>query len=243
MYSKDMSRWQDEVTAEEWESWQRIARQASQGRSRSSYNSSQDLASNVMEKLIKAEERPENIEAWIRRVTTTTFIDMWRTRSKFSKVDIDDDRHMEDQFFLRQITETMMGPKTAFILQETVNELLGELSEKNQKLVLMKAAGFSSAEIAEELGYAGHLMRPPYGSSDENTRRAAASCGINAVVNWNSELWEGHVDILQRPGLQPGDIFLTHFRSDLLDNLIAFKAALDQQGFTIGRLEDYLPNS
>jgi peptidoglycan/xylan/chitin deacetylase (PgdA/CDA1 family) len=97
--------------------------------------------------------------------------------------------------------------------------------------------------IAEELGFAGHLMRPPYGSSDENTRRASASCGINAVVNWNSELWEGHVDILQRPGLQPGDIFLTHFRTDLLDNLIAFKAALDQQGFTIGRLEDYLPNS
>jgi hypothetical protein len=56
-------------------------------------------------------------------------------------------------------------------------------------------------------------------------------------------LWEGNVDILQRPGLQPGDIFLTHFRTDLLDNLIALKAALDQQGFTVGRLEDYLPNS
>lgn len=97
--------------------------------------------------------------------------------------------------------------------------------------------------IAEELGDAGHLMRPPYGSSDENTRRAAASCGINVVVNWNSELWEGNVDILQRPGLQPGDIFLTHFRRDLLDNLIAFKAAVDQQGFTIGRLEEYLPDS
>ena len=97
--------------------------------------------------------------------------------------------------------------------------------------------------IAEELGDAGHLMRPPYGSSDENTRRAAASCGINVVVNWNSELWEGNVDILQRPGLQPGDIFLTHFRTDLLDNLISFKAAVDQQGFTIGRLEEYLPNS
>ncbi len=97
--------------------------------------------------------------------------------------------------------------------------------------------------IAEELGFAGHLMRPPYGSSDENTRRASASCGINAVVNWNSELWEGNVDILQRPGLQPGDIFLTHFRTDLLDNLIALKTALDQQGFTVGRLEDYLPNS
>jgi DNA-directed RNA polymerase specialized sigma24 family protein len=154
MYSKDMSRWQDEVTAEEWESWQRIARSASHGRNRSSYNSSQDLASNVMEKLFKAEERPENMEAWIRRVTTTTYIDMWRTRSKFSKVDIDDDRHMEDGFFLQQVTETLMGPKTAYILQETVNEILGFLSEKHQKLVLMSAAGFTSAEIAEELAYA-----------------------------------------------------------------------------------------
>jgi len=149
-----MSRWQDDVTAEEWESWQRIAQTASRGRNRSSYNSSQDLASNVMEKLVQAENRPENVEAWIRRVTTTTYIDMWRARSKFSKVDIDRDQHMEDEFFLQQITETMMGPKTAFMLQETVKEVLGVLSEKNQKLVLMKAAGFSTVEIAEELGYA-----------------------------------------------------------------------------------------
>ena len=149
-----MSRWQDEVTAEEWESWQRIARSASHGRNRSSMNSSQDLESNVMEKLVKAANRPENVEAWIRRVTTTTYIDMWRARSKFKKVDINNDQHMEDEFFLRQITETMMGPKTAFMLQETVNEILGFLSEKHQKLVLMSAAGFTSAEIAEELAYA-----------------------------------------------------------------------------------------
>jgi DNA-directed RNA polymerase specialized sigma24 family protein len=154
MYSKDMSRWQDEVTAEEWESWQRIARNASHGRNRSSYNSSQDLESNVMEKLFKAEERPENIEAWIRRVTTTTYIDMWRARSKFKKEDIDDFQVMQDEQFLRAVTETMMGPKTAFMLQETVNEVLGFLSEKHQKLVLMSAAGFTSAEIAEELAYA-----------------------------------------------------------------------------------------
>jgi DNA-directed RNA polymerase specialized sigma24 family protein len=148
-----MSRWQDDVTAEEWESWQRIARNASQGRNRSSYNSSQDLASNVMEKLLKAEERPENIEAWIKRATTTTFIDMWRTRSKFKKEDINDDQHMEDEFFLQQITETMMGPKTAYMLQESVIEVLGFLSEKHQKLVLMYAAGFTTTEIAEDLAY------------------------------------------------------------------------------------------
>ena len=152
-YSKDMSRWQDDVTAEEWQSWQRIAQTASRGRNRSSYNSSQDLASNVMEKLVQAENRPENVEAWIRRVTTTTYIDMWRARSKFSKVDIDSDQNLEDGFFLRQISETMMGPKTAYMLQESVNEILGFLSERNQKMVLMKAAGFTTTEIAEDLGY------------------------------------------------------------------------------------------
>jgi len=148
-----MSRWQDEVTAEEWESWQRIAQNASHGRNRSSYNSSQDLASNVMEKLLKAEERPENIEAWIKRVTKTTFIDMWRTRSRLQKVDIDDFQTMQDEQFLRAVSETLMGPKTAYMLQESVNEILGFLSEKHQKLVLMSAAGFSSAEIAEDLAY------------------------------------------------------------------------------------------
>ena len=152
-YAKDMSRWQDDVTAEEWQSWQRIAQTASRGRNRSSYNSSQDLASNVMEKLVQAENRPENVEAWIRRVTTTTYIDMWRARSKFSKVDIDSDQNLEDGFFLRQISETMMGPKTAYMLQESVIEVLGFLSEKHQKLVLMYAAGFTTTEIAEDLAY------------------------------------------------------------------------------------------
>jgi DNA-directed RNA polymerase specialized sigma24 family protein len=146
MYSKDMSRWQDDVTAEEWQTWQRIARNASHGRYHTSMNTSQDLASSVMEKLLKAEQRPENMEAWIRLVTRTTFIDMWRTRSA--------DQHMEDSFFLQQVSETLMGPKTAYMLQESVSEVLGFLSKKHQKLVLMKAAGFTSAEIAEELEYA-----------------------------------------------------------------------------------------
>jgi RNA polymerase sigma factor (sigma-70 family) len=148
-----MSRWQDDVTDEEWQSWQRIARNASHGRNRSSMNSSQDLASNVIEKLLKEDERPENIEAWIWRVTKTTFIDMWRARTKFSKVDIDNLQSDDDRQFLREVSETLMGPKTAFMLQESVNEVLGFLPEKHQKLVLMKAAGFSAAEIAEDLAY------------------------------------------------------------------------------------------
>lgn len=95
--------------------------------------------------------------------------------------------------------------------------------------------------IREQIGTAGHFMRPPYGSHDENTRRAAAACGLNAVVLWNSSLWEGHIDIMHRPGLEPGDIFLTHFRSDLYDNLQALAYQMYADGFRLGRLQDYLP--
>jgi RNA polymerase sigma factor (sigma-70 family) len=149
-----MSRWQDDATHEEWERWQQIAEHASRGRNRSSMNSSQDLASNVMEKLFKAENRPENVEAWIWRVTKTTYIDMWRARSRLNKVNIDNFQNMEDEHFLRAVSETLMGPKTAYILQESANEILGFLSERHQKLALMHAAGFTPTEIAEDLGYA-----------------------------------------------------------------------------------------
>lgn len=95
--------------------------------------------------------------------------------------------------------------------------------------------------IRDQVGSVGHFVRPPYGSHDENTRRAAAACGLNAVVLWNSSLWEGHIDIMHRPSLEPGDIFLTHFRKDLYDNLVTLKFFLDVEGFTLGRLQDYLP--
>ncbi len=148
-----MTRWQDEVSLREWEEWQSIARQAAHGHNRSAVNSSQDLASLVMEKLLKCEVRPPNVEAWIRTVAKTTFIDLWRTRTKFSKVDIYAFDPDEDEQFARQVTETLMGPKTAYMLQESINEILGFLSDKHQRLVLMFAAGFTSSEIADELGY------------------------------------------------------------------------------------------
>ena len=95
--------------------------------------------------------------------------------------------------------------------------------------------------IEKTFGGAGHLFRPPYGSWDDTTLRAAGSCGINVVLTWNSELWEGNVDLAHRPALQPGDVFLTHFRNDLYDNLVALEARLAAEGFTVGNLEDYLP--
>jgi len=108
--------------------------------------------------------------------------------------------------------------------------------EQRRQICGMKGA------IESAFGSAGHLFRPPYGSWDDNTLKAAGSCGINVVVTWNSELWEGNVDLARRPALQPGDVFLTHFRYDLYDNLLALEARMAAEGFTVANLEDYLPN-
>jgi DNA-directed RNA polymerase specialized sigma24 family protein len=39
------------------------------------------------------------------------------------------------------------------MVQESVNEILGHLSDKHQRLVLLYAAGYDPDEIAVELGY------------------------------------------------------------------------------------------
>lgn len=95
--------------------------------------------------------------------------------------------------------------------------------------------------IEYHYGSAGDLFRPPYGEYDNNTLRAAASCGIRAVVNWVDVLWEGHISTIGDKPIRPGDIFLGHFRVDLYDTLVYFFQRLDEQGLRVARLEDYLP--
>lgn len=113
---------------------------------------------------------------------------------------------------------------------------LPDLSYERQK---SEICGMAQA-IRDTYGFSGALFRPPYGSWNDDTKRAAASCGLAAVVTWNSELWEGVVDLAHRPALQPGDIFLTHFRPDLYDNLVSFAARVEAEGFTVALLDRYL---
>lgn len=94
--------------------------------------------------------------------------------------------------------------------------------------------------IRATYGFSGSLFRPPYGTWNSDTRRAATSCGLAAVVTWNASLWEGNVDLAGRDSLAPGDIFLTHFRPDLYDNLVNFVHRVETEGFTVALLDRYL---
>ena len=87
------------------------------------------------------------------------------------------------------------------------------------------------------------LFRPPYGEYNDDTRRAAASCGIKAVVMWHVVIGTGGDVQYQSVNhhLQPGDIVLMHFRPEFLADVKALSKEVEQNHLQIGRLEDWLP--
>ena len=146
-----MTRWQDEVTVEEWDEWQKVARQASLARRQITSLGADDYAAQAIEKLLLQANRPANVEAWLRLTIKNAYIDRWRAltaRGIGFNLDID------DQHFQNKLKSALLGPKTAYLFQESVQEILGHLPPRHQQLVLLSAAGFDTGEIAEELGYA-----------------------------------------------------------------------------------------
>lgn len=101
--------------------------------------------------------------------------------------------------------------------------------------------------LEREFGVRPRLFRPPYGRYDADTLRAAASCGVEAVVMWRLEAWADHIDWQAADRtFRPGDIILTHFRgpaewggtmNDMTRRVLRTAA---EQGFAVARLEDYL---
>ena len=87
------------------------------------------------------------------------------------------------------------------------------------------------------------LFRPPYGDYNQDTRRAAASCGMKALVLWDVSLPHAVLRYANGSVLKPGDIILIHWRPNLYRDInVAIDAAL-AAGLRVAALEDYLPES
>jgi peptidoglycan/xylan/chitin deacetylase (PgdA/CDA1 family) len=84
------------------------------------------------------------------------------------------------------------------------------------------------------------LFRPPFGKVNASVQRVAAECGYRAVILWKGSTNNGRLTMQEGP-LQPGDILLLHWRDTLRDDIDDVIARCRQEGFTIGRLEDYFP--
>lgn len=93
---------------------------------------------------------------------------------------------------------------------------------------------------AVEFGRRPTLFRPPYGNYDVNTQKAAADCGMKALVLWTAAVNDGVVQYQQGDHLNPGDIVLMHFRHTFVADYSAFVERAKRDGLVAVPLPDFL---
>ncbi|MEX0173661.1 polysaccharide deacetylase family protein [Streptomyces sp. LMG1-1-1.1] len=101
--------------------------------------------------------------------------------------------------------------------------------------------------IEKRFGKRPPLFRPPYGNYNEDTLRAAKSCGVKAVPLWASEAFPDHMEWREWDrDLHPGDIVLTHFRGredwkgSMPDMIRRVMNVITAKGYAVAKLEDYV---
>ncbi|MFE0699920.1 polysaccharide deacetylase family protein [Streptomyces sp. NPDC058872] len=101
--------------------------------------------------------------------------------------------------------------------------------------------------IQKRFGTRPPLFRPPYGNYNEDTLRAAQSCGVKAVPLWAAEAFPDHMEWREWDrDLHPGDIVLTHFRGkedwkgSMPDMIRRVMNVITAKGYAVAKLEDYV---
>lgn len=120
------------------------------------------------------------------------------------------------------------------------HKLLTNLTYDQQKQEICDQATLEQ----QEFGRRPVIFRPPGGSYNADTTRAAAVCGMRAVVLWIAKANGGSMQYQIGHSLRPGDIVLMHFRPEFKSDLQAFVDAAKAAGLHTELLEDWLsPNS
>ncbi|MEU5524593.1 polysaccharide deacetylase family protein [Streptomyces sp. NPDC052079] len=168
-------------------------------------------------------------------------------------IDLVRERRLPVSMFL---TDSVMGPGYAhFARLRAVGASLQNHTLDHPALRGLPYAG-QRAEICGQqrklrsrFGIRPRLFRPPYGTYDTTTLRAAADCGIAAVVLWRAVLEpDGHVTYTRGPHhLNPGDIVSVPSGEaptlSLAERTVRLLGELEERGLKVGRLEDYVGES
>ncbi|MEV6677842.1 polysaccharide deacetylase family protein [Streptomyces erythrochromogenes] len=176
-----------------------------------------------------------------------------------------DDGSEKDPEFLKMMQELKI-PYTAFLSDYLVKDNYPYFKQmqaagvtlNNHTLNHRYMPGLSYEQQREEIcgqqdtiqktfGKRPTLFRPPYGNYNDDTLKAAKSCGIKAVPLWNAEAFTNRMDYREWDrDLHPGDIILTHFRGKedwkgtMPDMIRHVMKTVTDKGYAVARLEDYL---
>ncbi|MFC5215472.1 polysaccharide deacetylase family protein [Streptomyces coerulescens] len=101
-------------------------------------------------------------------------------------------------------------------------------------------------KLRARFGIRPRLFRPPYGTYDTTTLRAAADCGVTAVVLWRAAMGgDGGLTYAKGPArLRAGDIVSVPSGEpaglSLRERTTRLLREIQKCGLAVGRLEDYL---
>ncbi|MET8075010.1 polysaccharide deacetylase family protein [Streptomyces sp. NPDC005303] len=176
-----------------------------------------------------------------------------------------DDGAEKDPAFLRMMSDLRI-PYTAFLSDYLIKNDYGYFRKMRDAGVVLDnhtlhhpyLPGLSYAHQRHEIcgmqdvmekryGTRPALFRPPYGNYNEDTLRAARSCGIRYAPIWNEEVFVDHWEYREwDQKIHPGDIVLSHFRGredwkgTMPDMVRRFLDKVTAEGYAVARLEDYL---
>lgn len=143
--------WQDEVTPQEWDEWQNLARRLSKSKKQALSLGAEDYASQAIEKLLQQEARPNNVEGWLALTIKRQYID------RFKKIEARGGRSnrnlSDEQWEMEMISHAVRSPSVMIQRRDQVEEVLNLLNQKEKEILILSVAGYDNHEIAMHLGY------------------------------------------------------------------------------------------
>ena len=143
--------WQDEVTPQEWDEWQKVAQRLSKSKKQATSLGPEDYASQAIEKLLQQVNRPNNVEGWLALTIKRQYLDRFKkiqARGGGSNRDLTD-----EQWEMEMVSHAVRSPSLMIQRREQVEEVLNVLNQKEKEILILSAAGFDNHEIAMYLNY------------------------------------------------------------------------------------------
>ena len=143
--------WQDDVSAREWDEWQKLARKLSKSKKQATSLGPEDYASQAIEKLLQQENRPLNVEGWLALTINRQYIDRFKkiqARGGGSNRDLTD-----EQWEIEMVSHAVRSPSLIIQRRDQVEEVLSVLNQKEKEILILSAAGYDNHEIAMYLNY------------------------------------------------------------------------------------------
>ena len=166
--------WQEEVSAREWDEWQKLASKLSKSKKQATSLGPEDYASQAIEKLLQQENRPVNVEGWLALTINRQYIDRFKkiqARGGGSNRDLTD-----EQWEIEMVSHAVRSPSLMIQRRDQVEEVLSVLNQKEKEILILSAAGYDNHEIAMYLNYrTNKIVATRLGQIAEKVNKALAN--------------------------------------------------------------------